>query len=139
MRRFLGSALLATLVACGGDSTGPKSVAGNYTLRTVNGASVPAVVYQDAQEKDEITAGNINLSSSNTWTGLLTVRATDVASGQTLTFNSPANGTFTTSGGSITLTDAADGSQLTGSVGGGTLSISGDIGLGTAITLVFQR
>jgi len=138
MRRFIGSALLALLVACGGDSTGP-SVAGNYTLRTVNGANVPAVVFQDAQEKDELTSGNINLSSSNSWTGLLTVRVTDVPSGQTLNFSAPANGTFTTSGNSITLTDAADGSQLTGTVGGGTLSISGDIGLGTVITLVFQR
>jgi len=140
MRRFIGSALLALIVACGGDSTGPKaSVVGNYTLRTVNGANVPAVVFQDAQEKDELTAGNINLSSNNTWTGVLTVRSTDLGSGQTINFSAPANGTFTTNGGSITLTDALDGSQLTGSVGGGTLSISGDIGLGTVITLVFQR
>jgi hypothetical protein len=138
MRRFIGSALLALVMACGGDSTGP-SVAGNYTLRTVNGANVPAVVLQDAQEKDELTSGNINLSSSNSWTGLLSVRATDVPSGQTFTFSAPANGTFTTSGNSITLTDAADGSQLTGTVGGGTLSISGDIGLGRVITLVFKR
>ena len=140
MRRFIGSALLVMLVACGGDATGPNSsVVGNYTLRTVNGANVPAVIFQDSQEKDELTGGNINLSASNSWTGLLSVRATDLASGATATFSAPANGTYTASGGTITLTDATDGSQLVGSVGGGTLSISGDLGLGTVITLVFKR
>lgn len=55
------------------------------------------------------------------------------------TASAPANGTYTTSGGSVTLTDAQDGSQLNGTVGGGTLTITGDIGLGTPITLVFKR
>jgi len=140
MRTLIGSVLLATLVACGGDSTGPNaSVAGNYTLRTVNGSNVPAVVFQDAQEKDEVTAGNINLNADKTWSGSLSARVTIPSSGVSSTTTVPANGTYTTNGGAITLTDAADGSQLVGTVGGGTLTIGGDIGIGVVITLVFKR
>lgn len=140
MRRLAGSALLVMLAACGGDSTGPNaSIAGSYTLQTVNGVNVPAVVFQDTQEKDELTGGNISLNTNKTWTGVLTARITDLTSSTSQTFNAPANGTYTSSGGTITLTDAVDGSQLTGSIGGGTLTISGDIGVGAVITLVFKR
>ena len=140
MRRLAGSALLVMLAACGGDSTGPNaSIAGSYTLQTVNGVNVPAVVFQDTQEKDELTGGNISLNTNKTWTGVLTARITDLTSSISTTFNAPANGTYTSSGGTITLTDAVDGSQLTGSIGGGTLTISGDIGVGAVITLVFKR
>ena len=140
MRRLAGLALLVMLAACGGDSTGPKAdVTGNYTLRTVNGANIPAVVFQDSQEKDELTSGNINLNADKTWSGTLSARVTDLTSGASATFNSPAGGTYTASSGTLTLTDASDGSQLTGSVGNGTLTISGDIDVGAVITLVFQR
>jgi len=141
MRKLICFALLAGLIACGGDSaTGPNaSITGNYTLRTVNGNSVPAVVFQDAQVKEEVTAGNINLNADKTWSGSLSARATNLTNGATATVSVPANGTYTTNNGSITLTDASDNSQLVGTVGGGTLTIGGDIGLGTVITLVFKQ
>lgn len=141
MRWVLGSALLAMLVACGGDkATGPNtSVTGNYTLRTVNGINVPAVVFQNATEKDELTAGNINLNADKTWSGSLSARATNLTTGAMATVSVPANGTYTTNNGSITLTDASDNSQLTGTVGGGTLTIAGNVGLGVPITLVFKQ
>jgi hypothetical protein len=42
MRRLAMFALAGTLAACSMDSTGPNgSVAGSYTLRTVNGQSLP--------------------------------------------------------------------------------------------------
>jgi hypothetical protein len=42
MRRLVMFALASTLAACSLDSTGPNgSVAGNYTLRTINGQSLP--------------------------------------------------------------------------------------------------
>jgi hypothetical protein len=97
------------------------------------------VIFQDSQEKDELTAGNINLNADKTWSGTLTARVTDLMSGATGTFSAPAGGTYTSSGGTITLTDATDGSQLTGRVGGGTLTITGDLGVGALITLVFKR
>jgi len=140
MRRLVGSALLVMLAACGGDSTGPNAdVTGNYTLRTVNGGNVPAVVYQDTLEKDELTSGNITLNADKTWTGLLSARITDLTSGAANTFSAPASGTYTNASGTLTLTDGTDGSKLMGSVGGGTLTISGNILVPEVITLVFKR
>ena len=42
MRRLVMFALASTLAACSLDSTGPNgSVAGNYTLRTIDGQRLP--------------------------------------------------------------------------------------------------
>ena len=141
MRKLIGSILLAMVVACGGDkATGPNaSITGNYTLRTVNGNTVPAVVFQNTTEKEELTAGNINLNADRTWSGALSLRSTNLTNGATATLSLPANGTYTNNNGSITLTDASDNSQLTGTVGGGTLTIVGDTGLGSFVTLVFKQ
>ncbi len=141
MRKLIGSILLAMVVACGGDkATGPNaSITGNYTLRTVNGNALPAVVFQNTTEKEELTAGNINLNADRTWSGSLSLRSTNLTNGATATLSLPANGTYTNNNGSITLTDASDNSQLTGTVGGGTLTIVGDTGLGALITLVFKQ
>ena len=141
MRKLIGSILLAMVVACGGDkATGPNaSITGNYTLRTVNGNALPAVVFQNTTEKEELTAGNVNLNADRTWSGSLSLRSTNLTNGATATLSLPANGTYTNNNGSITLTDASDNSQLTGTVGGGTLTIVGDTGLGSFVTLVFKR
>ena len=141
MRKLIGSIFLAMVVACGGDkATGPNaSITGNYTLRTVNGNTVPAVVFQNTTEKEELTAGNVNLNADRTWSGALSLRSTNLTNGATATLSLPANGTYTNNNGSITLTDASDNSQLTGTVGGGTLTIVGDTGLGSFVTLVFKQ
>ena len=141
MRKLIGSILLAMVVACGGDkATGPNaSITGNYTLRTVNGNAVPAVVSQNTTEKEELTAGNVNLNADRTWSGALSLRSTNLTNGATATLSLPANGTYTNNNGSLTLTDASDNSQLTGTVGGGTLTIVGDTGLGSFVTLVFKQ
>ena len=141
MRKLIGSILLAMVVACGGDkATGPNaSITGNYTIRTVNGNTVPAVVFQNTTEKEELTAGNINLNADRTWSGSLSLRSTNLTNGATATLSLPANGTYTNNNGSLTLTDASDNSQLTGTVGGGTLTIVGDTGLGALVTLVFKQ
>ena len=141
MRKLIGSILLAMVVACGGDkATGPNaSITGNYTLRTVNGNALPAVVFQNTTEKEELSAGNINLNADRTWSGALSLRSTNLTNGATATLSVPANGTYTNNNGSITLTDARDNSQLTGTVGGGTLTIVGDTGLGALVTLVFKQ
>ena len=141
MRKLIGSILLAMVVACGGDkATGPNaSITGNYTLRTVNGNALPAVVFQNTTEKEELTAGNINLNADRTWSGSLSLRSTNLTNGATATLSLPANGTYTNNNGSLTLTDASDNSQLTGTVGGGTLTIVGDTGLGSFVTLVFKQ
>ena len=67
------------------------------------------------------------------------MRATLLATGAIATLSLPANGTYTTSSGTITLTETSDGAQLVGTVGGGTLTLGGDIGTGSSTTLVFKR
>jgi hypothetical protein len=140
MRRLVLAGVAMLLVACGGDkTTGPETVSGTYTLRTVNGTAVPMIVYQDSQEKDELLAGNVTLSADNSWSGLLSIRATDLSSGQVFGGSYPIGGTYSLSGNTITLTDSPDLLSFTGTVSGGTLNIGGDIGLGTTTALMYQK
>ncbi|HEY2852309.1 MAG TPA: hypothetical protein VGJ18_05650 [Gemmatimonadaceae bacterium] len=140
MRRLVLAGVAMLLVACGGDkTTGPETVSGTYTLRTVNGTAVPMIVYQDSQEKDELLAGNVTLSADNSWSGLLSIRATDLSSGQVFGGSYPIGGTYSLSGNTITLTDSPDLLSFTGTVSGGTLNIGGDIGLGTTTAFMYQK
>jgi len=108
MRRYLLAGLAMLLVACGGDkATGPGAVSGNYSLRTVNGNNVPAVFFQDTQEKDEIVSGNINIVADNTWNGTFALRGTDLTSSNVITVNVPIGGTYSLSGGTITRSSSA--------------------------------
>src|SRR5438105_15543976 len=121
MRRFLLAGLAMLLVACGGSTAaGPETLSGTYTLRTVDGKTVPAVVFQDSQERDEVLSGSITLSSDKSWSGILAVRATDLTSSQVFPQTFPIGGTYTVSGGSITLTDTANHHLLRRRVRGGT-------------------
>jgi hypothetical protein len=140
MRRFLLAGLAMLLVACGGDkATGPETLSGTYTLRTVDGKTVPAVVFEDSQERDEVLSGSITLSSDKSWSGIRAVRATDLTSSQVFPQTFPIGGTYAVSGGSITLTDTANQLLLSGSVGGGTLTIGIDLGLSTTTALVYRK
>ena len=141
MRRFLLAGLAMLLVACGGDkATGPGAVSGNYSLRTVNGNNVPAVFFQDTQEKDEIVSGNINIVADNTWNGTFALRGTDLTSSNVVNVNVPIGGTYSLSGGTITLTDAPNQLTLTGTIGSGTLALGSDaFVLGETTALVFRK
>jgi hypothetical protein len=141
MRKSILAGLAMLLVACGGDkATGPETVGGNYTLRTVNGASLPAVFYQDNEEKDEFLGGNITLVSDNSWTGNLSIRATSLPSNVVFLSGSfPFSGSYSLNNGAITLNDAAHGLSLTGSVGGGQLSVAADLGDVALTSLVFHK
>ena len=72
------SVLFAAAVLACGDSTSPKaeSIEGVYTLQTIDGDALPAVVYQDTEGMVEITAGAITLGPGTKWSISLTARAT---------------------------------------------------------------
>jgi hypothetical protein len=133
----LGISLLAALAmgACGGDkSTGTKaSLPGTYTMKTVNGSTLPVTYYQDASEKDEITSGNLVINSNNTFSETASFRVT--LSGQTSTSSSTCTGTFTQNGNSITFTEAVSSNEDCGGsyVGswsnGNTLTVAFDAGI----------
>lgn len=126
MRRHVLAALAMLLVACGGDkATGPAAVTGSYTLRTVNGAALPATYYQDDVERDQLFAGTISLAADHSWTGSLSVDATAIPGGQVL-FHAPipVSGTYSLNASAITITDAAHSLTLNGTVSGGTLTLA---------------
>jgi|SRR5437867_195392 len=136
----MAAGVLIAAAACGGgDSTSPNGVTGTYTLRSVNGIKVPAVAFQSLTEKDEVTGGSITLNSDRSWSAALNVRVTELQSGGSATFSAPFNGTYTTSGTSITITEASTGSHLGGTIGGGALTLAGDIGFGSTTSLEFTK
>ena len=143
MRKSLLAALIVTLVACGGDkATGPQSVAGSYTLQTVNGISTPAAVGQSDTQRLDVTAGTIILTADNKWSGTIGLRLIDLASGQVQDEDSAIpfdGGTYTLSGSSVTLNDPTEDLVFTGTVASGTMTLSVDLGFGSLTTLVYTR
>jgi hypothetical protein len=141
-RQLIGMMLVLTALACGGDKgTGPgASMSGNFTLRTVGGANVPAAVYDQPDGKVEIVGGNLNFNSDKTWTGQFDVRGTDRPSGIVSPLTLNGNGTYTLNGSTVTIHDATDGTDFTATLNGNTLTASIDLGLGDgAFTMVFQK
>jgi hypothetical protein len=122
--RLFVFAALVTLAACGSDSStnaGPVSVAGTYTLRTVNGAPLPYTWLQIGADKLEITADAVTLTEGGTWTESWTERSTE--SGKVTTSTSTDAGTYTLAGTVITLVSQESGTVV-GSLNGGTLSLN---------------
>lgn len=140
MRRHMLAALTMLLVACGGDTvSGPAPITGTYTLRTVNGSSLPATFYQDEIERDDFFAGNVSLASDNSWTGSLSVNAVALSGGTLFNGALPVSGTYSLNTGSITLSDAAHGLVMTGTISGGTLTLTADLGATQLTSFVFTR
>ena len=140
MRRYVLASLAMLCIACSGDTNlAPDPITGNYTLQSVDGNKIPAVFYQDTQEKDEFVSGSVMLSTGNNWQGTLTLRGTDLTTNEVFGFTAPIGGSYTVTNNSITLSDAFNGLTFTGTVSGGTLSIGSEIVIGGTTMLVFQK
>ena len=135
--RALGVLFAAALLACGdsGDSTSPESIEGVYTLQTINGGALPAVVYEDEAAKVEIVAGAITLGPGTKWSISLTARAT--LEGVVSTNTETLDGTWSRSASTLTLT-SADGDVETLVLSGRTLTLQAEIDSGMA-PWVFRR
>jgi hypothetical protein len=134
--RALGVLLTAAVVACGGDSTGPESIEGTYTLETINARALPVVVQQDAVAKVEVTAGAITLGPGTRWSIGLTARTT--AGADISTMSVTLDGTWTRSGSILTLT-TDDGDSETVVLSGRTLTLQGEAGEAGSGSWVFRR
>lgn len=132
-RRALILALLSVvlLTACKGDSTGPGgSIAGNYTLRTVNGQNLPYVEVEQST-KFELLSETLVLTDAGTFTVQGVVRVTFAGQSQNETFNE--SGTYTHSGSTITF--AVPGEQsITGTASNSTITFTSE-----GLTYVFQK
>lgn len=128
-------ALLVLLVVwgCGGDSpiSPEESVAGTYTLQTINGEGLPVLWYSETGYTEEVLSASERLNSDGTFSESFTWRVTTNGVGATVTETDA--GTFTASGGTVHFT-YADGLTMTGSVSGNTLTI-----IESGFSLVFQR
>ncbi len=112
--------LVFGLVACG-DSTGPESVVGTYTLQTVNGEGLPAVIDEIGTTfLKEITAGSITLNEDLTCRFSLTERETEDGNVTTVTETLETDECiYTVNNEVLTLTDgedAATGSKIGSSI-----------------------
>jgi len=136
MRRLVAALLVSAALACGGDDsiTVPTnaSVAGTWTLQSVNGSPLPFVIVQSGSNKSELTADVLTVGSSGNFTQLTTIRNT--LNGQVTTQSTPDAGTYTLNGTAATFRFNSDGSTGTGAINGNTLTVA-DVGL----VMVYQR
>jgi hypothetical protein len=134
MRRLVSLALALTIVACSNDSTTEPtnaSVAGTWTLQTINGAPLPFTVSSLGTTKIEAVSAVFVVSANGTWTGSSQTRTT--VSGQASTSTTPDAGTYTLSGSTIALR-SNDGTVETGTISGNTL-----VAVESGFTFVFTK
>ena len=132
MRRIMMVLALAAAAACGDSSTGISgSVAGTYTLRSINGTVLPYTVLSSGTTKIEVIDDVITLNTNGTYTETGHTRTT--TNGSASTDTGTDTGTYTTAGTSITLRSSGDGTTTVGTVNAGTLTIV-DQGLSAVFT-----
>jgi hypothetical protein len=120
-------ALICT--ACGGSDspTTPitnASLSGAYTLKTVNGNPLPAVIQAGTAEvsKIEVLSDVVTVKVDGTWSGVEQFRLTTGATVEMQTVNS--SGTYTVSGTTVTFKDNLDGSLAVAAVSGDTFTLN---------------
>ena len=124
MRRLIPLVALAVAVACGSDSTTQPtmaSVAGTWSLQTVNGSPLPFTLTQTGTDKLELLSDVVTAEPNGTYTETVQFRTT--VSGQTTTNSDTDSGTFTLNGTAVVLSSARTGST-TGALSGNTLTLS---------------
>jgi hypothetical protein len=125
-KRFSGYALLVLGAACSGGSeatapAGSASVVGTWSLKTVNGATLPYLMDQIGADKTEMTGDVIVFLASGQFTETAQVRAT--SGGQVSTVPVQQAGTWATNKGSVALTFVG-GNTADGSYTGASLSLN---------------
>jgi hypothetical protein len=133
---MVAALFLAAFVACGSDSsTNPgANVAGNYSLRTVNGSQLPYTLSSSGVNKLEITDDVVIINDGGTYTESGHTRTT-TSTGVT-TQSVVDAGTYTLNGTAITFRSSVDGSSTFGTVSGSTLTIA-DVNAG--ISAVYSK
>lgn len=118
--KLCAAVLLAFTAACGGGDgpNEPVSIAGTYTLQSVNGGPLPFVLFDGSGYKLEITSASYVLTDAGTFTNSAAFRETQ--GGTVLTSTETFTGRYTVSASTVTFTDS-DGEVYTGTISGGNL------------------
>ena len=119
--RLFAAMTLIVLAACG-DSTEPTtaSLAGTWTLQSVNDATLPATVNGSGANRSDVTKGSVILVATGNYTQ--SVEIVTYVSGQASTMPLNDAGTFTVSGSTITFTSTG-GSTQTATVSGNSMTV----------------
>lgn len=111
MRRRLAAAVLLSALAlagsCSESTAPPRAIAGIYELESVDGDALPVVLFDDAQGKEEMLSGHVDLFSNGTFSDITTIRTT--INGSTTEEELAAEGSYQLNGSTVTFdTPAAD-------------------------------
>jgi hypothetical protein len=121
--------MLSLGLACGSDSTAPPTptqatIAGTWTLQTLNGQAVPVVLSDSGGAKLEVVRDVFTLVGDHTFTQVTAFRIT--AGGQATTDSVSDLGTYVVNGTAVSLTYDSDGSTSSGSWQGNTITLSAE-------------
>lgn len=104
--RSCAAVLVLAVAACGGDNAGvaPLDVpfTGTYTLKSVNGQNLPAVITQTASTSVSVVSDTLTIADGGTWTEHRIVETT--SDGQTSRQFVPDGGTWLRAGNVLNLT-----------------------------------
>jgi len=110
VRRLASILLILVAAACGGDkSTAPKRLEGTYTMSTINGASLPTILYDDPAngQRAEILSGSMSLGADGKFTAPWSFRITD--NGVVSPYSETCTGTFTRTGNHVVMDETDNG------------------------------
>jgi hypothetical protein len=128
MRRTVAYFCLALAVACGGgDSPSAPtqtSVAGTWTLQSINGTNLPFVIAQTGANKAEVMSDVVTAVASGSYTQMTQVRVTQNGQASMQSFSEA--GSWTLNGSAASFRRNSDGSVGTASVSGNTLTLAED-------------
>ena len=124
--RTFRPALVATLLlvgaACGGDTaTGPDggNIDGSYTLRTINGQTLPYTTLSAGVNTAEVLSASLSLNADGTFREERSVRRTHA--GVAITEAEMKFGTYTSTSSGVTFR-ATTGALVSGTRGGGSIT-----------------
>jgi hypothetical protein len=102
MRRLAAAslALVASVSACSSSTDASVSIVGIYSLRTINGQSLPFLLVSDAQGTIEVTNGTVDLRADGTFSDVTTFRV--VEGGQETIEVDTGTGTYRRTGNTVT-------------------------------------
>ena len=136
MRRLVSLALVLAVAGCGSDSsTTPtnSSVAGTWTLQSVNGSPLPFTL-SASPAKIELLSDVVVATSNGTWTSTQQTRTT-IGTGTPTTSTATDGGTYTLSGNNVSILSSSAGSTAqAGTINGNTLTLSQ-----SGLTFIFQK
>lgn len=137
--RLLVTSLSLFLVAatCSGDNTGPEEThVGVYTLIRANNLTLPAIVLQEGNVKEEAVSGTLAITAEGTWAAVLTSRRTEGTSVTTIS-DSPL-GSYTISGNTLTLIGGDEPTPATWD-GDDRITVEVENGNDVNMTLLFEK